>query len=202
MSYWRKVSARALVAARKSVGLETRTQILMKLAGAIAGSALIFYLLGFSAWEKDLLPRSLTAAIPFMFLPVVFVFKFVGVPPTMAQEAEKIIETLSKAVQKKATDEAILEALAQAIDIGNGIRGRFSQSHDDNEIKADWQTWQDEVAAYLTKHLGKTYASQFSSARATAMMGRPAGIPDGSHHYADIEAKNAALTAIIAELRR
>jgi hypothetical protein len=202
MSYWKSVSKQAWDETAKLFGLDSVSKVLIVLMLQIFIPIGIFFLLGQTAFHDAVTGRLLAAGISFLLFPIFFFAKFVRTPPKMAAEAEAIRSELAQKAEKRAIDEDNLGGIAAYRNAGNGIRGRFSTTHGAAAIKSERVKWIADCSAYLTEHIGKTYADQFLAARATAMMGAPPGNPEGSNDYRDVQAKNEALKEILQELRR
>jgi hypothetical protein len=84
MRFWREMSARAWGEAAKAVNLESRERVIVALLIQAVIAAGIFI------WGTDpeagMLVRALTAAAPFLLFPLLFVWKWICLPPALAEQ--------------------------------------------------------------------------------------------------------------------
>jgi hypothetical protein len=97
--------------------------------------------------------------------------------------------------------QSLLVTLAELVQEGNAIQSDFLQTNDPTTIKKSYAEWSSKVANFINDNLGVTYLVEFTTAHGGASM--PVGHNmEGGGVWAEIQAKDAALTTIIQELRR
>jgi len=81
--YWREVSGRAFWAAAKTARIESGEAVVMLIVSQSVLAVLLWYLSG----DANIWVRIGTAALPFLLLAPLYVWKFWTIPPQMAVEA-------------------------------------------------------------------------------------------------------------------
>lgn len=89
MKYWRSMAKRAWRESVRAASLDTTDKILVPVLTQAMFAAIIW--VGWEAAEQPpaLLTRAITAALPFLLLPVLFALKWLALPPTLAREADQ-----------------------------------------------------------------------------------------------------------------
>ena len=90
--------------------------------------------------------------------------------------------------------------IAELMETGGSIMQSFLVHDDPALIKTQYATWSAETHDYL-RGIGATYAAQFDNAHAGALMPVNRSI-EGGAVWAEINAKNQVLSAIMGEIRR
>lgn len=97
--------------------------------------------------------------------------------------------------------QTLLITLVELVQEGSVIQSDFIGSNDLAAIKKSYAEWAPKVGSFLNDNLGVTYLVEFTTAHGVGSM--PVGHNmEGGGIWAEIQAKNAALTMIIQELRR
>jgi hypothetical protein len=100
-----------------------------------------------------------------------------------------------------AVPQALLITLAQLVQEGGAMQSEFVQTDDAAAIQQKYREWEPKVEKFLSDNLGVTYLVEFTTVHGGAGMPSNHSAAGGAV-WAEILAKNAALTSILQELRR
>jgi hypothetical protein len=91
--YWKEVARRAWQEAAKVARMET---VVLLLVGQAIVGLILWVVLGQAGLQSNLWTRAATSALPFLIFPIVFIWKFLLVPPILAQEQNDRLENAVK----------------------------------------------------------------------------------------------------------
>jgi len=169
MEYWWSVARRAWKEAAKAVGLETFQRLIVFLIGQAALSFLLWVGMNHSLPDSAIWTRVLTAALPFLLFPLLFLWNFLQVPPILSRETSEQVDALKgelARISTSATSRAEREvALAELATRGRTLRDLIGRRVQESE----WLAYVEEVEATVER-IGVEVGTTISLSAAAAFV--------------------------------
>lgn len=182
MGYWGRVAKRAGKEATAAAGFGTVVRLMASVLVQAIIALLIYVLLGEAGLEQAAPMRLITAAAPFLTIPILFLIKLAAVPAAMhAEDASTIRDLEARLSPAGPTRREIGDQLFSFETDAKKISKRLKSK--DPEAGKDSQAWISEARQYIKNNLGGVYVSKFDLDEGLPITAMPKGMIPKSEEW-------------------